>query len=290
MLFLTDIRVTTTSTFHRMLLLALSFSTLVTFANGKEIIGVHLTDENGEGPAPNSHSDESIAGLMDPVMRLNRFTFEQTILQQHANEIPHWIILFCPPWYEPCQAVDIIFKQFGHKWQDQLNNAVLSTEVRFAAVDCATEKALCNTQNVDTYPFIAHYRNHEQVKVWRGKSFDTDKARLREFLRRELSPISTNTEPVSEDVTPESGQSFPMDFLLIFAAIAGNAWFIGRGSCGETPSSSATCGQQQEGVQRQDGAQRQEDVPLAQSAEQQVSTVARSLPKEWGCDRPTCEL
>jgi len=224
----------------------------------------------------------------DPIHHLNRYTFHNTILEEHSDAVPHWIVLFCPPWYEPCQALEPVFRELSHKWQAQLNSALLSTEVRFAAVDCATEKALCNTQNVVTYPFVAHYRNRVQEKVWRGKSFDTDKKRLTQFLQKELGPLASAVSMAvdSEDVKPEDAQqSFPVDFLLIFAAIAGNAWFISRGGFG-TEVTSAPCSKQS----MEGGPASGPVLPAMPQANQQASCVERSLPKEWGRDRASFEL
>jgi len=286
--FLTSFHVATSSACHRALLVLLALCMCLTVSSGQEVISVHLTDRSQERPTsnPSTSAEEGIVGLMDPVMRLNRFTFEQTILEEHADPVPHWIVLFCPPWYEPCQALEPIYKNLTQKWQDQLNNAVLSSEVRFAAVDCATEKALCNTQNVDTYPFVAHYRNRKQVKVWRGKNFDSDATRLRDFLRKELGPIAaaTSMQVDMDDVTPESGlPTVPVDFLLIFAVIAGNAWFISHGGFGgEATSCSALCEKPLQGAA---------STPLASpQQEQHASSVVRSLPKEWSRDRPCYDL
>lgn len=242
--------------------------------------------DQSEDDQPPSDSEDTNFGLHDPVLRLNRYTFQNTILQEHADEIPHWIVLFCAPWFEPCQAADPLFRSFANKWQDQLNTGLLSTEVRFAAIDCATEKALCNTQNIDTYPMISHYRHRDQVKLWRGKSFETDEKRLRNWLQKELgaSAAAMVTQPESEDVTQESViPNVPVDFLLIFAAIAGNAWFISRAGFGggealtqtASPAKSAP-----EGLA----------TVFSPSVEQQTACVARSLPKEWGRDRPSLEL
>jgi len=229
---------------------------------------------------------DNVDGLRDPVLRLNRFTFQQTILEDHSDEIAHWIVLFCPPWYEPCQALDPVYRQLTETWQEQLNSALLTTEVRFAAVDCATEKALCNTQNVVTYPFVAHYRNRKQVSRWKGKSFETDKRRLKEYLQKELGPLATVVAGPgakdSDDVTAEEGMKIPFDFLLIFAAIAGNAFFISRGNFGSqaaSPEASSMKQPMEGGV-----------TPSAPQADQRSSCVARALPKEWGRDRPSFEL
>jgi len=259
----------------------LIFLVLSITTNGADVIGVDMMGNAGKDAA---NGDDNVVGLLDPVHRLNRYTFQQTVLEEHKDAVAHWIVLFCPPWYEPCQALEPVYRELTQKWQEQLNGALLSTEVRFAAVDCATEKGLCNTENVNTYPFVAHYRQQKQVSRWRGKSFDSDQRRLRDFLQKELGPVAAALGAAAglqdsaadlEDVTAESGMDIPVDFLLIFAAIAGNAFFISRGGAG----SEAPTKQPMEG-----------NVPPAPQAEQRSSCVARALPKEWGSERFSIEL
>jgi len=324
--------------------------------------------------AQNSEKDrnDNVVGLIDPVLRLNRMTFDQTILEEHADPVSHWIVLFCPPWYEPCQALEPVFKALTQKWEEQLSSPLFTTEVRFAAVDCATEKALCNQQKVNTYPFVGHYRQRKQVSAWRGNSLANDEKRLRDYLQKELGPAhakllaatgakppplppvlikswvvcassdesfgtkssveecasaveasggkffmygtgsnagqckKSNTESeactegfvqreqynfykieiatgyMEEDETPEGRVAIPVDFLLIFAAIAGNAFFISRGSFGSAASSPLASATKQPigGVV----------LPSESQAQQRASCVARSLPKEWAEARGSVEL
>jgi len=183
---------------------------------------------------------KSITGLFDPVLRVNRHSFQKNILEQNREEVTHWIVLFCPSWYEPCQALEPLYRQLTMKWEEQLNSAWLSKEVGFAAVDCAVEKTLCNTQNVGMkYPYIAHYRQGQKTAAWKGKSFETDGTRLKSFLQSRLggAAAASNSKAETDDATAEGAREIPMDFLLIVVAIAGNAWIMSRSSCG---SSSAT--------------------------------------------------
>lgn len=258
-----------------------------------EVIGVDLTGKSEQDGKKPENADELVTSTsdFDSVLRLNRYTFQNTILKEQDTygEVPHWIVLFCPPWYEPCQAITPIFKTFSQKWQDELNSALLFTEVRFATVDCATEKTLCNTQNVDSYPFVAHYKRRVQTRVWRGKSFDTDKQRLDQFLQKELGPAAAALKGPSpqSDTTeeqPTEVQNFRVDFLLIFAAIAGNAWFISRGSSGTEARANPTRVNESP-VSVMQAAQGQ-----AASASPNTSCLARSLPKEWAQERPSYEL
>lgn len=261
-----------------------------------EVIGVNLEEEE-DGRKPDDADGELITSSLrsdvDTVLKLNRVTFQGTILDEHEDPVPHWIVLFCPPWYEPCQALQPVFRLASGIWQERLNGALLSTEVRFAHVDCATEKALCNTQNVDTYPVVAHYSHRQQVKLWRGKSFETDVERLTLFLQKELGPIAAALRPSTEPTAKELAESedvhnFRVDFLLIFAAIAGNAWFISRSTSGAEVSKPAFHSGPAPVPQHlpAEGPQ----SPAGLKPEAHSSCVERSLPKEWGRDRASFEL
>lgn len=269
------------------ILLGLTASLTIGSAN---IIGVDISGNTGQQEQKQKSEDDPVV-LLDPVLRLNRYTFEKAILEEHSDEVPHWIVLFCPPWYEPCQALEPLFRKLTERWQDKLNSALLSSEVRFAAVDCATEKALCNLQNVDTYPFVSHYHKRQQVRNWRGKSFETDDKRLRDFLQKELGPVAATIATANphdeklKDVTAEEGMTIPVDFLLIFAAIAGNAFFISRGGIGsQAANPEATPMKGGPTVMTSGG------MPSASPAESRSSCVARVLPQEWARDRTSIEL
>jgi len=259
------------------------------FTANAEVINVDLTGKTEE---ERKHHDSSqlVETQTGQIRQLNRFTFEKTILEEHGGEVANWIVIFCAPWFEPCQALEPTFRRLSVKWQGQLNSALLTTEVRFVAVDCATEKALCNTQHVSMYPFVAHYRKHEQVRVWRGKTFEADPKRLADFLQKALGPAAlalgggAAAALGSEDEDSEvADQKIPVDLLLIFAAIAGNAWFISRGRFGaEASSNGKTCltPPMAGGLA----------PPVEARADEPGSCVLRSLPKEWGRDRTSLEL
>lgn len=213
-------------------------------AENKEIIGVDLGDGGDVGSKQSDEMDTGVASLFDPLLRLNRYTFHKTIMEEHLSEVPHWIVLFCPTWYEPCQALQPIYRQLAERWQEQLNDSLLSTQVRFASVDCATEKALCNTQKAGMeYPYIGHYHHHQLAATWRGKSYETDEKRLRTWLQKRLGKLAAAARTSLDEDIPSNGESsIPVDFLLVFAAIVGNAWFISRASPGAEASTGCSKG------------------------------------------------
>ncbi|CAK0862320.1 unnamed protein product [Prorocentrum cordatum] len=56
--------------------------------------------------------------------------------------------MFCYSWYEPCQDIMDPYSAWSRDWEAKLNqDDLFTTRVRFARVDCATDKELCNAQD-----------------------------------------------------------------------------------------------------------------------------------------------
>lgn len=230
---------------------------------------------------------EQTVKLDDPILHLNRFSFHKTVLEENGNHVKNWIVLFCPAWFEPCQALESHYQDFSRHFEEQLNGALMSTTVRFAAVDCATEKALCNTQDIGMdYPKVAHYIEHKKVAVWRGSSLKEDPSTLRRFLEQELVNEKYDSEPeVEEEQDVEKDHEARKDLLLIFAAIAGNAWLISRSSASPNESRRSS-----EAASQPPAAKQAEPTVPTSCTSANVSSTARLLPKEWARDRASIEL
>jgi len=99
---------------------------------------------------------------------LNRFIFQGNVLEGTGDLVDHWIVMFCPSWHDKCQGLLPSFELLGVQWENKLNKDVMSSSVRFAKVDCATEKGLCVSLDVDDYPSVVHYRNQQRVASWHG--------------------------------------------------------------------------------------------------------------------------
>lgn len=99
---------------------------------------------------------------------LNRFTFPGNVLKGTGDIVDHWIVMFCPGWHDKCQGLMPSYELLGVQWENKLNKAVMSSSIRFAKVDCATEKALCVSLDIDDYPSVVHYRNQQRVNSWHG--------------------------------------------------------------------------------------------------------------------------
>mmetsp|Transcript_162507 Transcript_162507/g.296704 ORF Transcript_162507/g.296704 Transcript_162507/m.296704 type:complete len:268 (-) Transcript_162507:41-844(-) len=230
---------------------------------------------------------EQTVKLDDPILRLNRFSFHKTVLEENGNQVKNWIVLFCPAWFEPCQALEPHYAAYSRQFEEQLNGALMSTTVRFAAVDCATEKALCNTQDIGMeYPQVLHYKEHKKVAVWRGRSLERDNATLGKFLNQELASQENDSEPeIDEEEDIEKDHEARKDLLLIFAAIAGNAWLISRSSASSNESHRSP-----EAAAQPPTAKQAASVPVSCASAADSESTARLLPKEWARDRASIEL
>lgn len=155
---------------------------------------VHVTvasDGGDEGGVVNLGQEVTV-DVQDAVLDLNRFTFGGNVLEDGGLLVSHWVVLFCPSWWAPCQQLAPQFSELAGHWQGRLNAELLTSEVRFAKVDCATDKVLCNQQDVQGYPTVFHYRRGERVaRFFRGRSNDGEE--LAKWLRKQLGGLTPGT-------------------------------------------------------------------------------------------------
>lgn len=110
--------------------------------------------------------------ISDPVLKLNRLTFDGNVLaQQDQQYAQRWIVLFCYPWYEECQEAEIVFRALAGQVEKDLNKELTVNAIRFAQVDCSTDRTLCNTMGVDEYPFVGRYFANGTKDAWTGRFY-----------------------------------------------------------------------------------------------------------------------
>jgi len=149
-----------------------------------------VIDEPALREVPSVHLDNP--NLRTPIGVLNKVTFEGNVLKPTGAKTEHWIINFCAEWYEPCQALAPVFTDLGARWEEYLDKGSLITAgVRFAQVDCAVDKVLCNEMGVEDYPTIVHYHKQEKLaswaaQGWTGEAMKLDAPRLARWLRQQI--------------------------------------------------------------------------------------------------------
>ncbi|CAE7194781.1 RHM1 [Symbiodinium natans] len=109
-------------------------------------------------------SPEELTGFSEHYMgrqlaQLNSILFQGTAGTADGGGAEQWIVAFCPSWWEPCHHLELLISEQAAEWQKKLNTGHFTAAVRFAIVDCATEKVLCNTEQVKMYPTIAQYKD-----------------------------------------------------------------------------------------------------------------------------------
>mmetsp|Transcript_19084 Transcript_19084/g.45253 ORF Transcript_19084/g.45253 Transcript_19084/m.45253 type:complete len:217 (-) Transcript_19084:89-739(-) len=127
------------------------------------------------------------------VVRLNRHLFTANVLNPAGRGAEQWVVSFCPHWWRPCQTFASRFAKNAKQWHSELNTDSSFVRVRFAEVDCAAEKALCNEQGVKTYPRVAVYRGGEQVEQTGGLKWSSQENHLETWLEEQLSPMQASS-------------------------------------------------------------------------------------------------
>jgi len=112
---------------------------------------------------PGDEASGRTSHLRQHVAELNSVLFAGNALQSMGGGSEQWIVAFCPNWWEPCKQLDVILAETAAAMQS-VNTADFTSKIRFAKVDCAKEKVLCNQENVETYPTIAHYKGGRQIQ------------------------------------------------------------------------------------------------------------------------------
>jgi len=220
------------------------------------------------------------------VLVLNKYIFDENVLVGNDNGVQHWIIFFCVSWWEGCQGMETPYKAFASQWHDELNTDLMLNEVRFAAVDCAVDKVLCNEQGVQDYPTVGHYYQHRPISAWSDRSgFKKMTQKLGKWLEGRLGHLRVGRVAVDEEIdaprTPQTTlerakAAMPdgaLDFAVLILAILGNAWVVSRRV---TPSTTKKA------------SKANEQVSSADSAAQ--SSISRLLPDEWAKERKSIEL
>lgn len=155
----------------------------------------------------------------EPTLELNRFLFKGNILQARSDHAEHWLVFFCPAWYDPCQKLMPTYSQESVVWQGRLNSDLFRLAVRFATVDCASEKVLCNEQGVQEYPTVVHYHEGQATARWTpGGRRDLAKVmeRLQKWITKRMEPDPASQPKATSQPGVDGEASLSMSTLLRF--------------------------------------------------------------------------
>lgn len=124
---------------------------------GGGIVSEEQSQDRDAAPAEEDGAYRS--PVYSPVVRLTDATFAGNVLASPRSYVDTWVVFFCVDWAKECRSARAAFEERAATWHRALNDgSVLGSAVRFAHVECATHKVLCNTQDVDEYPFVVEYQ------------------------------------------------------------------------------------------------------------------------------------
>jgi len=171
------------------------------------------------------------------VASLNRVTFAGNVFGSREGEGNEgWMVLFCVDWYEPCKNFQDAFLSTAAEHGGMSDDEVLSRTTRFAQVDCAVDKVLCNSQDVGAYPTVVHYRLGGRAGEWSqsGRTPEKEAKSFQKWVAKQMQHMdtldrdvtaeqssSTENDPITKfSMGMSAGQALP---LMVFAA-AGTMW------------------------------------------------------------------
>lgn len=222
---------------------------------------------------------------------LNALNFHGNVVEGDSAE--SWVVFFCVDWHGPCQELRDSFLRTAQQQATTLNAGRLFTDaVRFAEVDCAVDKVLCNQQLVEVYPTVAHYRGGERAASWvdEGRGYEKELKRLKAWLHRELRPDREEAprrepSPAPQEVPPAAAARSALPNVA--AALAATAWVLSQGADLLRTARAALRlleGRGQAG--KKAGAAPAAAAPAATGADR----LAGALPKAWALGRGSMEL
>jgi len=254
---------------------ALADSDILLSPAGKTVASIM---QQGSGPVPLSLTSKS---------------FDSVVTKIEAGT-EEWVVFFCVEWLEQCQEMRRVFRSLGNSFERTLNaNRIWAPAVRFAEVDCAADKVLCNTQNVEWYPTVQHYIGGKSMQAWHGKlgrnqkSMDKEVQKLSTWLQSRLGPNRKVKEEVS--VVPKPSLLRLIPFSMALAAMM--AYVIGLSLGLWQNCQEMVWGRTELVKESSTSCSREQALALALAAGDQASVrIARRLPAEWADQRRCIEL
>jgi hypothetical protein len=235
----------------------------------------------GEESTSHSSSEDE-----NPIVLLNRFNFRNNVMSSRDDEVEHWIIRFCHEWYSPCTRMLPAYKELARKSEQALNLDSLQTTVRFAEVDCSTDKPLCKDQGAEAYPELIHFHRGRQVSKWIAMEGgrEDDVKEMNEWMRDKVSKSILQSKSskrfntqggIKSGVTNlESGLIWSCTSIVV--TLLAHAWLV-HGASKSRGDHGPKQQKQAEGAIKDT----KEDAKQAIDAAARPSGLASMLPEEW---------
>lgn len=158
---------------------------------------------------------------------LNRFTFTPNVFAGGEGDTPEsWVVLFCVDWFPTCNTFKQHFLSLASEHGRASDDDLFSRKTRFAEVDCAVDKVLCNSQDVDSYPTVVHYRRGGRAGEWStgGRDDEKDAKAFTKWVEKQLQP--GKPAPPAADVDERSDDAATGGLRRRQVSIAQLVWMV----------------------------------------------------------------
>lgn len=223
-------------------------------------------------------------GAYGSVVKLNDQIFRGNVLREEDDRVVHWVVYWCPDWWEPCQIIMQDYKKLAIQWQQEMNaGALFGLQVRFARVDCATDKVLCNAMSVNDYPMVHHYTRGKHVSSWTDRTSQAGK-KMALWLKSRLGQVPMpvpdglqgfgaflGLDTIASSIRAAFLQEHAAEALLVIVILGMNCWSVIRSPLLK-PSVAAPPAQQPHIVGEH-----------SHGSEPTSNGVEHLLPEEWLC-------
>lgn len=162
------------------------------------------------------------------IASLNTFNFKGNIA---SDFVENWIVMFCVDWHAPCVEMQRSYMRFAERYDAKQNGdaELFRSIVRFAAVDCAVDKVLCNTQLVEDYPTLRHYREGKIHASWTGSGKINESKALMAWLQKTLTAPTPGADTASSSLTASERALLMRLVASAVAIVAATCWSVSRG-------------------------------------------------------------
>jgi len=234
------------------------------------------------------------AGAQLPPLKLLTAAFDSIVKTE--NSADEFVVFFCVSWLEECQDLRDEFRRRGTVLESQFNaQQIFAPKVRFAEVDCADDKVLCNRESVEAYPTIRRYvHGGSMTTAWEGRLGQKRPKIIKAMLEWMDVNVGKSVAPaVTEE--PPSLDHFRWaarigSFIALTVALAKIGFDILQSTL-EAMRASAGGASAEEEQKQAALRERHGEASAARLGGPEASCrLSRVLPKAWAAERPQINL
>lgn len=254
---------------------------------------------------PSTGSDQAldvpvqVAGeKLSPPLKLLAPAFDSVVKAENGPD--EFVVFFCVSWLEQCQDLLAEFRRRGSVLEGKLNEQqIFAPKVRFAEVDCAEDKVLCNREGVETYPTITRYLHGGSKRhVWTGSLGQKHSVAEKAMLGWMNANIGVNVDaPVPEELSSADPLRWAArfgSFIAVIITLVKTGLDVLQSTLEAARVSAGGASAEEEAKQAALRARREQAAVARQAADAAADApscrMTRRLPQAWAMQRSQLDL